>query len=130
MTDLSTDTMHPHVFQFGTSATGTATNLTTHMYQVRSAVHNSSALPLLELISINIVYKLDVDFLSLHCTLLFPVWGHGSLLHHSVFMCELRGLSHGQKAHLFSDWEACQEQMGPIPSSNGSLDIALSIAQS
>jgi len=33
-------------------------------------------------------------------------------------------------ANLFSDFEAYHEQMGPIPSSNGSLDIALSNAQS
>jgi len=39
----------------------------------------------------------------------------------------LKGLCHGQKClHLFSDSEAYHEQMGPIPSSNGSLDIALS----
>jgi len=38
-------------------------------------------------------------------------------------------LSHGQKClHLFSDSEAYHEQIGPIPSSNGCLDIALSIA--
>jgi len=30
--------------------------------------------------------------------------------------------------HLFVDSEAYHEQMGPIPSSNGSLDIALSNA--
>ena len=35
----------------------------------------------------------------------------------------------GQKyLHLFLDSEAYHEQMGPIPSSNGSLDIALSNA--
>ena len=38
----------------------------------------------------------------------------------------LKGLWHGQKwLHLFVDSEAYHEQMGPIPSSNGSLDIAL-----
>ena len=36
----------------------------------------------------------------------------------------LKGLCHGQKClHLFSDSEASHEQMGPISSSNGSLDI-------
>ena len=38
----------------------------------------------------------------------------------------LKGLYHGQKClHLFSDSEAYHEQMGSIPSSNGTLDIAL-----
>ena len=38
-------------------------------------------------------------------------------------------MPYGQKCpHLFSDSEAYYEQMGPIPSSNGSLDIALSNA--
>jgi len=32
----------------------------------------------------------------------------------------------GKSDYLFSDSEAYHEQMGPIPSSNGSLDIALS----
>jgi len=41
----------------------------------------------------------------------------------------LKGVMHGQKGlHLFLDAEACHEQMGPIPSSNESLDIALSNA--
>jgi len=41
----------------------------------------------------------------------------------------LEALWHGQRClHLFVDSEAYQEQMGPIPSSNGSLDIALSNA--
>jgi len=41
----------------------------------------------------------------------------------------LKGLCHGQKClHLFSDSEAYHEQMGPIRSSTGSLDIALSNA--
>jgi len=41
----------------------------------------------------------------------------------------LKGLCHGQKClHLFSDSEAYHEQMGPIPCSNGSLDIALANA--
>jgi len=45
-----------------------------------------------------------------------------------VKLC-LKGLSHSQKClDLFSDSEAYHEQMGPIPSSNGSLDIALSNA--
>jgi len=53
------------------------------------------------------------------------------------FLCEkkekmkLKGLCHDQKRlHLFSHSEAYHEQMGPIPTSNGSLDIALSIAHS
>ena len=41
----------------------------------------------------------------------------------------LEELWHGQKwLHLFVDSEADHEQMGPISSSNESLDIALSIA--
>jgi len=41
----------------------------------------------------------------------------------------LKRLCHGQKClHLFSYSEAYHEQMGPIPSSNRSLDIALSNA--
>jgi len=41
----------------------------------------------------------------------------------------LEGLCHGQKClHLFSDSEAHHEKMGPIPNSNGSLDIAISNA--
>jgi len=41
----------------------------------------------------------------------------------------LKGLCPGQKCfRLFSDSEAYHEQMGPIPSSNGSLDKALSNA--
>jgi len=44
-------------------------------------------------------------------------------------MFDLKGLCHGQKwLHLFSDSEAYHEQMGQIPSLNGSLDIALSNA--
>jgi len=40
--------------------------------------------------------------------------------------CRLKGLCHGQRClHWFSDSEAYHEQMGPIPSSNGSLDIGL-----
>jgi len=39
---------------------------------------------------------------------------------------DLKGLCHGRKSpQLFVDSEAYHEQMGPIPSSNGSLDIAL-----
>ena len=42
---------------------------------------------------------------------------------------ELKGSCHRRKClHLFSESEAYREQMGPIPSSNGSLDIALSNA--
>ena len=42
---------------------------------------------------------------------------------------DLKGLWHGQKwLHLFLDSEAYYEQMGPIPSSYESLDIALSNA--
>jgi len=42
----------------------------------------------------------------------------------------LKGLCHGQKCvHLVLDSEAPHEQMGPIPNSNGSLDVALSNAQ-
>ena len=42
------------------------------------------------------------------------------------FLPNLKGLSQDQKCfHLFSDSEAYYEQMGPIPSSTGSLDIAL-----
>lgn len=42
----------------------------------------------------------------------------------------LEGLTHGQKRlPLFSDSEADHEQMGPIPSSNGILDIALPIVR-
>jgi len=37
-------------------------------------------------------------------------------------------LSHAQQCLHLSDSETYHEQMGPIPSSNGSLDIALSIA--
>jgi len=38
--------------------------------------------------------------------------------------CLFGQLCHGQKClHLFSDSEACHEQMGLIPRSNGSLDI-------
>ena len=41
----------------------------------------------------------------------------------------LKGLCHDQKClHLFSDSQAYHEQMGQIPSSNGSLDKALSNA--
>ena len=41
----------------------------------------------------------------------------------------LKGLTHSQNyLHSFSDSEAYHEQMGPIASSNESLDIALSIA--
>jgi len=41
----------------------------------------------------------------------------------------LKGLCHGQKClYLCSVSEAYLEQMGPILSSNGSLDIALSSA--
>jgi len=41
-------------------------------------------------------------------------------------MIYLKELWHGRKwLHLFVDSEACHEQMGPIPSSNESLDIAL-----
>ena len=42
----------------------------------------------------------------------------------------LKGLWHGQNKwlHLFVDSEAYHEQIGPIPSSNESLDIALSNA--
>jgi len=40
----------------------------------------------------------------------------------------LKGLCHGQKCHLLSDPEVYHEQMGPILSPNGSLDIALSNA--
>ena len=41
----------------------------------------------------------------------------------------LEGLCHGYKwLHLFVDFEACYEQMGPIPSSNRSSDIAQSNA--
>jgi len=44
-------------------------------------------------------------------------------------LATLKGLCHGQKClHLFSDSETYHEQMGPIPRSNGSLDIALDIA--
>jgi len=44
-------------------------------------------------------------------------------------MILLEGLWHGQKwLHSFVDSEAYHEQMGPTPSSNGSLDIALSNA--
>jgi len=40
--------------------------------------------------------------------------------------CQLMGSYRGQKClHLFSDSEAYHEEMGPITSSNGSLDIAL-----
>ena len=49
--------------------------------------------------------------------------GNFRLVHHT-----LKGLCHGQKCfHLFSDSEVYHEQIGPIPSSNGSLDIALSM---
>ena len=42
---------------------------------------------------------------------------------------KLKRLCHGQKSlHLFSDSGAYIEQMGPIPSPNGSLDLALSNA--
>jgi len=45
------------------------------------------------------------------------------------FKNPLKGLWHGQKwLHLFVDSEAYHEQMGPIPSSNESLNIALSNA--
>jgi len=45
----------------------------------------------------------------------------------TAFRPELKWLCHGQKClHLFSDSEAYHEQMGPIPSSNVSLGIALS----
>jgi len=52
----------------------------------------------------------------------------GRLTTHLGVHVNLKGLCHGQKCrHLFSDSEAYHEQMGPIPSSNGSLDRALSI---
>ena len=45
------------------------------------------------------------------------------------FDTSLKGFCHCQKClHLFADSEAYHEQMGSIPSSNGSLDIALSNA--
>ena len=41
---------------------------------------------------------------------------------------KFEGLTHGQRCrHLFSDSEAYHKQMGPIPSSNGSLEMVLSI---
>ena len=44
-----------------------------------------------------------------------------------VLILYLKGLWHGQKwLHVFVESEAYHEQMGPIPSSNESLDIALS----
>ena len=47
----------------------------------------------------------------------------------SYDITSLKGLWRGQKwFHLFADAEAYHELMGPIPSSNGSLDIALSNA--
>jgi len=43
---------------------------------------------------------------------------------HKVYLFISKGLCHGQKClHLFSDSKAYHEQMGPIPSSNGSSDI-------
>jgi len=59
--------------------------------------------------------------------LTFPVNNHW--LTECIETTELKGLCHGQKfLHLFSDFEAYHEQKGPIPSSIGSLDIALSDA--
>jgi len=50
----------------------------------------------------------------------------GSVILHS-FNLRSKGLCRDQKRlHLFLDSEAYHDQMGPIPSSNGSLDIALS----
>jgi len=49
------------------------------------------------------------------------------LLH--IIIKILKRLIHGQECiHLFSDFEAYHEQMGPVPSSNGNLDKALSNA--
>ena len=54
---------------------------------------------------------------------------HMGLSLHFTHALALKGLWHGQKwLHLFVDSEDYHEQMGPIPSSNGSLDIALSNA--
>ena len=59
-----------------------------------------------------------------------PVPGKDSSVYHPLMAPWLKGLWHGQNwLHLFVDSEADHEQMGPIPSSNGSLDIALSNAQ-
>jgi len=43
-------------------------------------------------------------------------------------MTILRGYDMGKSDYLFVDSEAYHEQMGPIPSTNESLDIALSNA--
>jgi len=41
----------------------------------------------------------------------------------------LKGLGYGQKClQVYADSEAYHEQMGPRPSSNGSVEMALSIA--
>jgi len=47
----------------------------------------------------------------------------------SIAFVRLKGLCQGQKClYLFSDYETYHEQMSPIPSSHGTLDIALSNA--
>ena len=58
-------------------------------------------------------------------------FSHKRLIRHTIYLCQccVHPECHGQKClHLFSDFEAYHEQMGPIPSSNGSSDIALSNA--
>jgi len=48
-------------------------------------------------------------------------------LSHRYVLIWLKGLCRGRKGlRLFSDFEVYHEQMGPIPSSSGSLDIVLS----
>ena len=60
------------------------------------------------------------------------IWSQFTQLLDQAMFCSnakpLKGLWHGQVSSLLSDSEAYHEQMGPIPSSNGSLDIALSNA--
>ena len=75
-------------------------------------------------------------YLSFHLNWVLGPFVHGRLQNLQTsevtfahVITPLKRLFHGQKfLHLFLDSEACLEQMGPIPSSNESLDIALSNA--
>ena len=80
-----------------------------------------------------------LSFIFTHCIVALRVisrehlWSPDALqracktIQHGHDLTRLKGIWHGQTwLHLFVDSEAYYKQMGPIPSSNGSLDIALS----
>ena len=69
-----------------------------------------------------------IEFLLVH-DILKGLWKNWTVWGLSTHSLSLTGLWHGQKwLHLFVDSEAYHEQIGPIPNSNETLDIALSNA--